>query len=125
MRESGRKVVLASSASEAEVDHYLDLLGARRLVSATTSADDVANTKPAPDIFAAALKKVAPFGVDEVLVVGDTPYDIEAAAKCGIATVALRSGKFRDEALRAAGPLCLYDEVAALLANFDTSPLAG
>lgn len=120
---SGRKVVLASSASTSELDHYLDLLDARDLVSATTSADDVENTKPAPDIFATALKKVAPLEASEVVVVGDTPYDIEAAAKCGMGTVALRSGKFSDESLREAGAVCIYDDAAALLADFDKSPL--
>jgi membrane protein len=121
---SGRKVVLASSASEQELEHYLDLLGAREIVSATTSADDVKHTKPAPDIFATALKKVAPFSASEVIVVGDTPYDVEAALKCGIAAVAVRSGKFADDALRHAGAVALYDDVAALLAEFDSSPLA-
>ena len=121
---AGQAVVLASSASAVELDHYLRLLDARELVSATTSADDVENTKPAPDIFAIALKKVAPLSADEVLVVGDTPYDIEAAAKCGIATVALRSGNFADEALRAAGAVAFYDDAAALLASYEDSPLA-
>lgn len=120
----GRQVVLASSASKAELDHYLDLLDTRDLVAATTSADDVENTKPAPDIFATALKKVAPLGPDEVVVVGDTPYDIEAAGKCGIAAVALRSGKFADDALRRAGATVIYDDVAALLADYENSPLA-
>jgi membrane protein len=122
---SGRKLVLASSASQTELDHYLDLLGARGLVAATTSADDVENTKPAPDIFATALAKLSPLGPDEVLVVGDTPYDVEAARKCGIATVALRSGGFSDEALHKAGAAIIYDGVAALLAGFDNSPLNG
>lgn len=121
---AGRQVVLASSASKAELDHYLDLLDARDLVSATTSADDVENTKPAPDIFATALKKITPLGPDEVLVVGDTPYDVEAAGKCGIAAVALRSGKFADNALRQAGATVIYDDVAALLADYENSPLA-
>jgi len=120
---AGQTVVLASSASAEEVDHYLGLLGARELVGATTSADDVENTKPAPDIFAAALRKVAPLSADQVIVVGDTPYDAEAAAKCGISTIGLRSGKFGDEALRDAGAIALYDDVAALLADVDHSPL--
>jgi HAD superfamily hydrolase (TIGR01509 family) len=93
----GQQVVLASSASEAELDHYLDLLEARALVAAATSSDDVERTKPAPDIFATALAKLSGIGAKEALVVGDTPYDIEAAGKCGIAAVALRSGKFPDE----------------------------
>ena len=90
----------------------------------TTTSDDVENTKPAPDIFATALKKLAPLKADEVIVVGDTPYDIEAAGKCGIAAVGLRSGKFTDVTLLGAGAVALYDDVAALLAGFDASPLA-
>jgi HAD superfamily hydrolase (TIGR01509 family) len=121
---AGQKVVLASSASAPELEHYLDLLEARDLVSETTSADDVANTKPAPDIFATALSKVAPLEPDEVLVVGDTPYDIEAAAKCGISAVGLRSGKFPDAVLLEAGAIAIYDDVAALLADYDASALA-
>jgi HAD superfamily hydrolase (TIGR01509 family) len=125
VQQAGKQVVLASSAAQMELDHYLDLLDARTLVAHTTSGDDVERTKPAPDIFAAALAKVAPLTPDEVIVVGDTPYDIEAAAKCGIRTVALRSGKFSDEVLREAGPVALYDDAAELLAQFDSSPLAG
>jgi phosphoglycolate phosphatase-like HAD superfamily hydrolase len=120
----GQQVVLASSASEAELDHYLDLLDARALVAATTSSDDVQRTKPAPDIFATALKKISGIDAKEALVVGDTPYDIEAGRKCGIAAVALRSGKFRDEVLRAAGAVAIYDDAAALLAGYAASPLA-
>lgn len=124
VHKAGQKVVLASSASKSELDHYLDLLGARDLVAATTSADDVAATKPAPDIFATALGKLDNCEANEVLVVGDTPYDIEAASKCGIATVAVRSGRFSDEVLHRAGAVSLYDDVAALLADYDSSPLA-
>jgi membrane protein len=71
-----------------------------------------------------ALKKVAPLSASEVMVVGDTPYDVEAAAKCGIAAIAVRSGKFPDDTLRIAGARAIYDDVAALLADFDSSPLA-
>ena len=120
---SGQRVVLASSASKPELEHYLGLLDAHDLVDVTTSADDVESTKPAPDIFATALKKLAPLSSDEAIVVGDTPYDIEAAAKCGIATIGLRSGKFSDESLRVAGAIALYDDAAALLAGYDKSPL--
>ncbi|RZL85766.1 MAG: HAD family hydrolase [Sphingomonas sp.] len=119
----GQRVVLASSASGPELDHYIDLLDVRNLVAATTSGDDVEKTKPAPDIFATALKKLPGIDPAEVIVVGDTPYDIEAAAKCGVAAVAVRSGKFEDEQLRGAGAVAIYDDVAALLAGYATSPL--
>jgi membrane protein len=119
----GQQVVLASSAPGPELEHYLDLLEARALVAATTSSDDVERTKPAPDIFATALAKLLGIDAKEALVVGDTPYDIEAAGKCGIAAVALRSGKFSDEMLRAAGAVAIYDDAAALLAGYADSPL--
>lgn len=114
---AGQAVVLASSASGAELDHYLDLLDARALVAATTSADDVASTKPAPDIFATALDRVAPIGADAAVAIGDTPYDMEAAGRCGIRGIGLRSGGFTDAALRGGGAAWLYDDVAALLAD--------
>ncbi|MFD1949763.1 HAD family hydrolase [Sphingomonas arantia] len=119
----GQKVVLASSASEGELDHYLDLLGARDLVTATTSSDDVEKTKPAPDIFATALGKLDGIDADAVIVVGDTPYDVEAAGKCGIVAVAVRSGGFPDDVLVKAGAIAIYDDVAALLVDYAGSPL--
>jgi membrane protein len=120
-RDEGYTVMLATSASGKELDRHLDVLDARGLVDGWTSADDVERSKPCPDIFAAATRKagVAP---SEALVVGDTPYDIEAAAAAGIRTVAVRSGLFDDEAL--SGAIAIYDNVADLLANFDSSPLS-
>ncbi len=125
VKNSGRQVVLASSASSEELEHYVGLLDARGIVDVSTTADDVEKTKPAPHIFATALKKLASLDASEVMVVGDTPYDIEAAAKCGIAAVGVRSGKFSDDTLRGAGAVALYDDVAALLAGFEKSPLNG
>jgi membrane protein len=124
VHETGRRVVLASSASTEELEHYIELLDIRDIVAETTSADDVEHTKPAPDIFATALAKVAPLRPDEVIVVGDTPYDVEAAGKCGIQAIGLRSGGFSDGALRSAGAMMIYDDAAGLLASFDNSPLA-
>ena len=119
-----RRVVLASSASKDELDHYIALIGVRDLIDASTSADDVERTKPAPDIFATALKSVAPLPPEAAIVLGDTPYDMEAARKCGIPAIGLRSGGFSDDALTAAGAVAIYDDVAALLADYDGSPLA-
>lgn len=123
VHEDGRQVVLATSASDAELQHYVDLLGVRDVVSASTSKDDVGTSKPAPDIFAAALKAagVAP---GEAVAVGDTPYDVEAAAKAGVGTVAVLSGGFAQAALEAAGADTIYRDVAQLLAGYAGSPLA-
>lgn len=123
VHQRGQKVVLASSAAQAELDHYIDLLDARDLVHAATSGDDVEQTKPAPDIFSIALSKLEGLSASEVLVVGDTPYDVEAAAKCAILAVAVRSGGFSDDTLRKAGAVAIYDDVEALLADYESSPL--
>jgi beta-phosphoglucomutase-like phosphatase (HAD superfamily) len=120
---NGQQVVFASSASKAELDHYIGLLDAKGFVAATTSIDDVEASKPAPDIFGTALKKLGSPSPDEVVVVGDTPYDVEAAAKCGLRTVALLSGKFPEASLREAGAVAVYADVAALLADYEASPL--
>jgi HAD superfamily hydrolase (TIGR01509 family) len=92
----GKKIVLASSAKGEEVEFHMGVIGARDLITATTSADDVEHSKPCPDIFAAALQKVQPLGAEEVLVVGDTPYDVQAAKKLGMRVIGVRSGGFPD-----------------------------
>jgi membrane protein len=112
--------VLASSAKADELHFHLGVIGAEDLVAATTSADDVDSSKPDPDIFQAALKK-AGAGPDEAVVVGDTPYDIQAACKAGLRTLAFRSGGFPEEALREAGAVEIWDGPADLLANYDRS----
>ncbi|MFC7536981.1 HAD family hydrolase [Sphingomonas sp. GCM10030256] len=120
-KEVDFKVALASSASGEELQHYLDLLDCRDLIDAHTSADDVGCSKPCPDVFATALRKLGVDGADAV-VIGDTPYDIEAASEAGVRTIAVRSGRFSDTDLT--GAIAIYDHVANLLARFDASPLS-
>jgi HAD superfamily hydrolase (TIGR01509 family) len=119
-----KRIVLASSAKRAELSFHLDVIGAHDLVAATTSKDEVEHSKPDPDIFAAALAKVAPLGPDEVVVVGDSPYDMEAAGKLGIACVGLRCGGFEEAVLREAGAAEIYDDPEDLLGRYDSSLLA-
>ena len=122
IREDDLGIVLASSASGEELDHHLDAFGCRELVTGTTSKDDVEHSKPDPDIFGAALKaaKVEP---GEAIVIGDSPYDIQAAAKLGIRAIGFRCGGFDDAALREAGAIALFDGPADLLARYAESPL--
>jgi membrane protein len=122
LHDSGYKVMLASSASGAELDHYVELLGVGDLLYATTTADDVETSKPAPDIFGVALERGGS-PAEEAIVVGDTIYDIEAAAQAGIAAIGLTSGTFDETALREAGAVAVFRDVADLLANIDHSPL--
>jgi HAD superfamily hydrolase (TIGR01509 family) len=121
---SGREVVLASSSDQAEVDHYVQLLRVAELLRATTSADDVEKSKPAPDIFATALQKTSAKAAANTMAIGDTPYDVSAAAKCGIRTIALRSGGFTDEELLSAHPAGIYEDVAELLDCLGASELS-
>jgi phosphoglycolate phosphatase-like HAD superfamily hydrolase len=118
----GARIVLASSSRAGEVAFYLGLIGVEDLVFATTSKDDVEHSKPCPDIFAAALEK-AEADRAEAVVVGDSPWDVRAAARLGIATIGFRSGGFPDEALLAEGACALYDGPRDLLARYDSSPL--
>ena len=123
VKQSGRKIVLASSAKKEEVDYYVELLDAEDLIDAVTSADDVAESKPEPDIFGSALDKV---GVEAgaAMAVGDTIYDVEAALRIGIATIGLTSGPFDRTQLRDAGAVAIFADVADLLSAFDRSPLS-
>ncbi|HEX8667919.1 MAG TPA: HAD family hydrolase [Allosphingosinicella sp.] len=119
----GIRIVLASSSEAKEVAYHLSLIACADLVYASTSKDDVEHSKPCPDIFAAALEK-AGAAAAEAVVVGDSPWDVKAAAKLGVATVGFRSGGFPDEALLAEGAAALYDGPRDLLARYGTSPLA-
>lgn len=121
-RDEGLQVMLATSASGKEVELHLDLLDARGIVHGWTSADDVGCSKPCPDVFETAARK-AGAAPAEALAIGDTPYDVEAAGAAGMRTIAVRSGLFPDE--RLSGAVAIYDDVAALLASFDDSPLSG
>lgn len=118
-KRSSRKAVLASSAARDELEHHVETLEARDLIYETTSKDDVDRSKPAPDIFSAALSKLEGVAPEEALVIGDTPYDMQAARRCGIPAIAVRSGGFSDAALREAGASLVYENVAELLARFD------
>jgi HAD superfamily hydrolase (TIGR01509 family) len=117
----GIAIVLASSSHSEEVDYHLSLIACADLVRATTSKDDVENSKPCPDIFEAALGRVAPLGAEDSAVVGDTPWDARAAARLGLRTIGFRSGGFPDDALARAGACELYDGPSDLLARFDIS----
>ncbi len=125
IRSTGRKIAVASSSKRDELDHYKRLAEIEDLVDAETSADDAEKSKPHPDIFAAALKKLGPVGPDEALVVGDTPYDAEAAAKLGMVAIGLRCGGFPEDDLRRAGCVAIYNDPADLLKHYASSPAAG
>jgi HAD superfamily hydrolase (TIGR01509 family) len=120
MRGEGLKLVVASSAKEDELKPLLKIAGAADLIEEKTSSDDAENSKPDPDIVEAALKQSG-FSSNEAVMIGDTPYDIEAASRAGLEVIAFRCGGWNDEEL--AGATAIYDGPADLLAQYDSSPL--
>ena len=117
LREAGHPVVLASSAKEWEVEHYLDLLDARAIVDAWTTSADVEQTKPEPDLIKAALAKVdgdLGEGDPDAILIGDTVWDVKAAKRAGIETLAVLTGGFSEAELREAGAREVFSSVDEL-----------
>jgi HAD superfamily hydrolase (TIGR01509 family) len=121
MKKEGLRLAVASSAKEDELTRLLRICGVDELIEGSTSSDDAANSKPDPDIVQAALKRLR-LPPDQVILLGDTPYDVEAATRAGVKVVALRCGGWGDADL--AGALDVYDGPADLLARFKDSPFA-
>ena len=124
IRASGQKAVLASSGNADEVEQYKDIAGIADLIDAATSSDDAERSKPFPDIFEAALAELAPLKPEEAVVVGDTPYDAEAARNAGLKAVGVLSGGFSEQALREAGCIAVYRDTQDLFQQYEASPLA-
>jgi HAD superfamily hydrolase (TIGR01549 family) len=120
LRGRGHRVVLASSAKQHEVDHYLNLLGARDAVDGWTTSEDVEKTKPHPDLVIAAIEKS---GGGDAVMVGDSTWDCEAAKRAGVPTAALLTGGFSEQELRAAGAAIVFEALEELLENLDRTPL--
>ena len=123
LRRRGHTVVLASSAKEDEVEHYLDLLDARELAEDWTTSADVEQTKPEPDLVQAALEK-AGADPDEATMIGDTPWDIKAARKAGVGTIAVLTGGFSIDELRESGAIAVFESIVDLRNGLDDTPLA-
>jgi HAD superfamily hydrolase (TIGR01509 family) len=113
LKARGHTALLASSAKQDEVDHYLDLLDARELADGWTSSADVEATKPEPDLVHSALEKAGADAEDAVMI-GDTPFDIEAAKRAGVPTIAVMTGGFSEAELRDAGASAVFESVAEL-----------
>ena len=124
IKQDGKQIALASSAKEDEIKVYKQLARIEDLLTGETSSEDVAQSKPHPDIFAAALKQMGNPPAEDAIVVGDTPYDAQAAGKIQLRTIGVLCGGWREEVLRQAGCVAIYRDPADLLAHYDTSPLA-
>ena len=119
-----KRIALASSAKTDEVQSYKKLADITDLLDTETSSDDAAKSKPHPDIFQAAMDRLEGIEVADVVVIGDTPYDAEAASKAGIRTIGFTCGGWSEADLRGAGCIAIYRDPADLLANYADSPIA-
>ena len=121
VKAQGLTAVAASSAQKDELGKLLAIAGVETLMDDETSSDDAEESKPAPDIIEAALKR-AGAKANEAIMIGDTPYDVEASRRAGVPVIAFRSGGWGDADL--AGAIAIYDGPADLLQQLEDSPIA-
>jgi HAD superfamily hydrolase (TIGR01509 family) len=121
LKQRGHRLVLASSAKAGEVDHYLDLLDARELADGWTTSADVEQTKPEPDLVAAAVECA---GGGPAVMVGDSTWDCEAARRAGLETIGVLTGGFSDQELLEAGAACVFERLDVLRAKLADTPLS-
>lgn len=120
-RASGLRRVVATSANREDLKALLNQARVADLMEDCTSSSDVENSKPDPDIVLAALE-LSGSPADEAVMIGDTPYDVEAAKRAGIRIIAVRSGGWGDADL--AGALAIYDHPADVLEHFSETPFS-
>lgn len=121
MHDAGLTVLIASSSKRDHLDALIERAGISGRVDGVVSASDVEESKPDPDVIEAALAKLG-LPASQAIMIGDTPYDIEAAARVGVRTIAFKSGGWPDAGLT--GAIAIYADVADLLARYESSPLA-
>lgn len=121
IKADGKRIALASSAKEDEIETYKKIAHIEDLVEEAASADDAEKSKPHPDIFKAALEQLGDVAPSEAIVVGDTPYDAEAARKIRLRTIGVLCGGFPEAELSAAGCIAIFNDPADLLAHYDDS----
>ncbi|MBT0995256.1 HAD family hydrolase [Cellulomonas sp. DKR-3] len=122
LADRGARPVLATSAAPDELERLRAVLDVEEELHDVTGGGDVESAKPEPDLVQVALE-AADAAPDEAVFVGDTVWDVEAAGRAGVPCVAVRSGGIGDDELTGAGAIAVYDDVAALLADLDASPL--
>lgn len=120
VKDDNKMIAVGSSAHKDELEHYLDLVKITDLLDVTTSADDIERAKPHPDIFQYITNKLDVLPSD-LLVVGDSPYDAEAAGKAQIQAIGVRCGGFDESALYEAGMIALYDDPNDILRQYQSA----
>ncbi|HEU5180948.1 MAG TPA: HAD family hydrolase [Candidatus Polarisedimenticolia bacterium] len=124
LREDGVFIALASSADREDLEHYKRLAGIQDLVDHETTSEEVEKSKPHPDLFAVALEALGAPPAEQVVVIGDSPYDSQAAGKLGLRTIGLLSGGFAREELLEAGCIEIHRDPEDLYDHYMKSILA-
>jgi phosphoglycolate phosphatase-like HAD superfamily hydrolase len=122
IRDDDKRIVLASSGKKADTKYYIDLLKIGDLIDGYVSGDDADHSKPAADIFVASMKKLGDISPADALTIGDTRFDIEAAGKTGLKTIAFLCGGTPQEVLREAGAIAIYRDPADFLVHYEATP---
>jgi len=120
VRDDGLKAIVATSAKDDELKGLLQAAAVNDLMEERATASDAKRSKPDPDIVQAAVEESG-IGKENLIMIGDTPYDVEAATRAGVRTIAFRSGGWNDDDLN--GAIAIYDGPADLLAHYEASPL--
>ena len=123
IKDDGKQIVLASSAKADELEAYKKIARIDDLIESETSSDDADRSKPYPDIFQAALARLKSIAPENAVVIGDTPYDAEAAFRANLKMIGLLCGGWTAEELRGAGCVAIYRDAEDLLLQYDTSDL--
>ena len=119
IRDDNKRILLASSGKRADTKYYVDLLKVGALIDGCVSGDEANRSKPSPDIFSASLEKLGDVSPADAVTVGDTKFDIEAAKKAGLKTIAFVCGGTPESVLRQAGAIAIYRDPADFLAHYD------
>ena len=120
LRRRGLSLVVASSSSKDDLEFFLDKLGGTDVVDAYTTKDDVERTKPHPDPIEVGLEQS---GTRDAVMLGDSRWDIEAAAKAGLETICVITGGWSEQELRDAGAAAVFDSMSSLIERLDETPL--
>jgi phosphoglycolate phosphatase-like HAD superfamily hydrolase len=122
VKRRGLRLVLASSGQRAHVEHLLGLIDGKQIADAWTTSEDADRSKPDPDLVQVALAKV---GGAHGVVVGDSTWDAIAARRAGLPMIAVRTGGYSEQELRAEGAIEVFGSIVDLRHGLDASPLRG
>jgi len=118
----GVRVVYCTSGSPEDISDFRDKIGCDDVISGVVDSGDVEQSKPAPDIVVAALAEVG-VAPENAVMIGDTVYDVRAAAAAGVPCIGLMCGGIGERELQEAGAVAVYGNPSELLQDLENSPV--